>query len=81
MHTRRQSIAPFRAWLGNLIDEALISRKEFASRIGVHETTIQDWMSGRSRPCGANIVRIARALNVSREEVEAHLPGELLRAS
>jgi len=45
------------------------SQKELANLIGVAEGTVTAWETGRQRPQGENLMRLARALEVRPEEI------------
>lgn len=69
------STMSFRDWLSNEIEERQLTRDEFATRVGVYTSTLMDWLSRNNPrvPQGRNIVRLARALGISRAEIESHL--------
>ena len=65
------NISPFGAWLTRQIEERLMTKKAFAEKLGVAESTLHRWIVfGPHNIRGLNIVRIARALQLQREQVE-----------
>jgi plasmid maintenance system antidote protein VapI len=69
-----QKHIPFGQWLMREIENRLMTKRQFARKAGVSEASITRWVYEQREPRGVNVVRVARALGVPREEVEAHLP-------
>jgi transcriptional regulator with XRE-family HTH domain len=65
----------FPQWLRREIEGRLLTFGEFADRAGVSRSTLDTWLAGKYQPRGVNVVRIARALGVEREQVDKHLPA------
>lgn len=72
----------FGQWLQREIDNRLISQAEFARRAGLSRAMICKIMAAKyGKLRGVTIVRIARALDLDRAEVEEHLdPFESIAA-
>ena len=56
-----------------LIAQAGLSQRELARRIGIKETTINSWVTGRYDPTLKNILPLARELNLSIETIAKSL--------
>jgi transcriptional regulator with XRE-family HTH domain len=60
----------FGDWLRRQIEDRLLTQREFAERVGVTSVHVSRWVNGHVLPCGLNVVRIARVLDLTREQVE-----------
>lgn len=56
--------------LNNLIKEKNISNYELSREIGIHQTTIANWLSGDSAPHKKNLKRLSDYFDVSVEYLE-----------
>lgn len=71
----------FGNWLRREIDERLMTQKEFARRAGISQPNLSSLCkSAAPWPKGITIVRIARVLGISRNEIESKLATAKLAA-
>lgn len=54
---------------------------ELAKRVGVHNNTVYEWLSGTKPPRRSNLIALARALKVSHSTLSADMPIEPMEAS
>jgi plasmid maintenance system antidote protein VapI len=67
----------FGQWLKREIENRMVPHTEFARQMGVNPATLFRWLrKRRPRMHAYNVVRIANALGISREEVEQVLEDE-----
>jgi transcriptional regulator with XRE-family HTH domain len=59
--------------LSDLIRDAKLSQRSFALHLGIHESAVSFWVSGRSRPHGLRMDQVANVLGVSRRKLERAL--------
>lgn len=67
----------FGDWLRLQIEEQTIPRRRFADLVGVGKATLYDWLAGRAKPRGVNVVRMARALKIDRAIIDEKLSGQV----
>jgi hypothetical protein len=63
----------FGKWLSRQIEERLLTHADFARRCGVSRVSVSHWTCGWVIPNGVGRSKIARALSISRDEVDAAL--------
>jgi transcriptional regulator with XRE-family HTH domain len=68
------STRDFGRWLRREIEGREMSQGAFAEKAGLSREHLNRILHNANTPRGVTIVRIARALGVSREKVESHLP-------
>jgi transcriptional regulator with XRE-family HTH domain len=73
MTTMRRKSLTFGQRLKREIENRELTQEKFASLVGVSRVTVAVWCNDRFEPLGINVARIARALNVGRDEVERWL--------
>jgi predicted transcriptional regulator len=67
----------FGKWLKRQIENLPMTQTEFARHCGIPLPTLGTWIyQPNARLRGDNIVRVARALGISREELESHFRTE-----
>lgn len=49
--------------------EKMITQQDLAAKIGVKQSTIAMWETGKSVPCMKNILRISQVLGTSIDEI------------
>lgn len=54
-----------------MVDNNIITIEEFSKLTGINRSTLSDIINGRTRPSSYSIERIAKALNLTPEEVGA----------
>ena len=67
----------FATWLRREIQERLLTLGEFAETAQIGERTLYSFLSGERLPSGLTAVRLARALNITREQLEEHMPQKV----
>jgi len=66
--------AHFGRWLRRMIEDTGLTFSAFCRHALIPRPTVQRWMDDACPPMrGCNIVRLARALNIGREVIEAKL--------
>jgi len=55
--------------LKRYLEEHKVTQVEFAERIGVHQPTVSDWLSGRFKPSLANLQAISAETGLSIDEL------------
>ena len=52
-----------------IMDEKGITQKELAEQVGIGQSTISDWRRKKTDPASSKIMKIAKALGVTPEEI------------
>jgi transcriptional regulator with XRE-family HTH domain len=67
----------FGEWLKEELDQRGLSMSAFAERIGVSQPAVSNWIAGKRLPDVASAAKIARALDVSINEVYSRVTQEI----
>ena len=73
MKNNRQLNIPF---IQQVIENKQITRQQLSENIGVSVSGISDWTTGKQNPSWQNIIKLAKALDVSVENILLYSPSQ-----